>query len=52
MREQEFYEMLKVRDHCHFTGNYREAAHNQCNLQSSVSKTFDSSGIITQSSRV
>ena len=51
MREQEFYEMLKVRDHCHFTGNYREA-HNQCNLQSSVSKTFDSSGIITQSSRV
>ncbi|CAH3174022.1 unnamed protein product, partial [Porites evermanni] len=23
----------KVRDHCHFTGQYRRAAHNSCNLQ-------------------
>ena len=23
----------KVRDHCHFTGRYREAAHNTCNLK-------------------
>ena len=25
-------EIFKVRDHCHFTGKYRVAAHNQCNL--------------------
>ena len=24
---------LKVRDHCHFTGKYREEAHKSCNLQ-------------------
>ena len=23
----------KVRDHCHFTGKYRRAAHNKCNLE-------------------
>ena len=23
----------KIRDHCHFTGVYRGAAHNSCNLQ-------------------
>ena len=22
----------KVRDHCHYTGKYRGAAHNNCNL--------------------
>ena len=25
-------EMRKVRDHCHYTGKYRDAAHSKCNL--------------------
>ena len=29
----------KVRDHCHITGNYRGAAHNECNLLYRISKT-------------
>ena len=28
----------KVRDHCHYTGEYRDAAHNTCNLKHSVPK--------------
>ena len=28
----------KVRDHCHYTGKYRGAAHNICNLRHKVSK--------------
>ena len=30
---EEFDDDVKVRDHCHFTGRYRGAAHNSCNLK-------------------
>ena len=30
----------KVRDHCHFTGKYREAAHNTCNLRYKIPKNI------------
>ena len=48
----------KVRDHCHFTGKYRGAAHNACNLNYKASKripvvfyngsTYDSHFIIKE----
>ena len=31
--ENEFKIYQKVRDHCHYAGKFREAAHNICNLR-------------------
>ena len=30
--------MRKVRDHCHYTGKYRGAAHSICNLRYKITK--------------
>ena len=30
----------KVRDHCHFTGRYKGAAHNNCNMNYKISKNI------------
>ena len=36
--KKEFKKMQKVRDHCHYTGKYRGAAHSICNLRYKTSK--------------
>ena len=36
--KQDFNNDMKVRDHCHFTGKYRGAAHNKCNLRYKIPK--------------
>ena len=53
--------MQKVRDHCHYTGKYRGAAHSNCNLNYLIPKeipvvfhngsTYDFHFIIKQLSR-
>ena len=35
---KEFRKMQKVRDHCHYTGKYRRAAHNNCNVNYKIPK--------------
>ena len=29
-----------IRDHCHFTGKYRGAAHNKCNMNYKMSRNI------------
>ena len=36
--EKDFKQMQKVRDHCHYTGKYRGAAHSICNLRYKIPK--------------
>ena len=31
---------IKARDHCHYTGKYRGAVHNICNLKYRIPKTI------------
>ena len=37
-KNKSFKNYKKVRDHCHYTGKYRDAAHSICNLQYKTTK--------------
>ena len=41
--KKEFKLQQKVRDHCHYTGKYRGAAHSICNLRYKIPKKGSSS---------
>ena len=38
--KKDFNNDMKVRNHCHFTGKYRGAAHNTCNLRYKIPKNI------------
>ena len=38
--KKDFNNDMKVRDHCHFTGKYRGATHNTCNLRYKIPKNI------------
>ena len=47
---KEFKDKGKVRDHCHYTGVYRGAAHFGCNLQYKIPNYIPSSNVLHSSS--
>ena len=38
INNDEYKKMRKVRNHCHYTGKYRGAAHSKCNLEYKIVK--------------